>query len=208
MIHLLFAILQKYDFSSKSQRTCGMLLAAPCCLRYCKSTIFQANHNTAVANRTRPRVVCDTAKVRFFKQITTIREYLAFLEVLFAILQKYDFSSKSQRRMYWLTCLRGCLRYCKSTIFQANHNIVSTLHLVTLVVCDTAKVRFFKQITTFTTRTQATTPLFAILQKYDFSSKSQPQKPFETKKVRCLRYCKSTIFQANHNTALQSIPVE
>ncbi len=41
-------------------------------------------------------VVCDTAKVRFFKQITT-PERLAFRGIeLFAILQKCDFPSKSQ----------------------------------------------------------------------------------------------------------------
>ena len=67
-----------------------------CCLRYCKSTIFQANHN--------------------------LYEFAPLLGLLFAILQKYDFSSKSQR-----LCFRN---------------------LSTNVVCDTAKVRFFKQITT------------------------------------------------------------
>ena len=68
--------------------------------------------------------------------------------LLFAILQKYDFSSKSQRHplvLYWKNC---CLRYCKSTIFQANHNKIYCIFRVTEVVCDTAKVRFFKQITT------------------------------------------------------------
>ena len=70
-------------------------------------------------------------------------------EELFAILQKYDFSSKSQPRMVSRNSIQGCLRYCKSTIFQANHN--QTLNLVPKknVVCDTAKVRFFKQITTW-----------------------------------------------------------
>ena len=117
----LFAILQKYDFSSKSQPTNHNQGTDAGCLRYCKSTIFQANHNE-------PKLV--------------INKYM-----LFAILQKYDFSSKSQR--WWRALGWLC------------------------VVCDTAKVRFFKQITTTTT----------IIGSYR----------------RCLRYCKSTIFQANHN---------
>ena len=41
-------------------------------------------------------VVCDTAKVRFFKQITTKCPFDVIVIRLFAILQKYDFSSKSQ----------------------------------------------------------------------------------------------------------------
>ena len=68
---MLFAILQKYDFSSKSQQ------------------------DDSKCNFT--SVVCDTAKVRFFKQITTTQKKYAELLGLFAILQKYDFSSKSQR---------------------------------------------------------------------------------------------------------------
>ena len=66
-----------------------------------------------------------------------------------------------------------CLRYCKSTIFQANHNHPGIIKLEWLVVCDTAKVRFFKQITTCTAVGGNLFQLFAILQKYDFSSKSQ-----------------------------------
>ena len=46
--------------------------------------------------------------------------------------------------------------------------------MVEQVVCDTAKVRFFKQITTECLKGVVRTLLFAILQKYDFSSKSQP----------------------------------
>ena len=142
-------------------------------MRYCKSTIFQANHNHAACWLCPCPVVCDTAKVRFFKQITTAQDRNHRAIALFAILQKYDFSSKSQlfpfQNNQWLCCLR----YCKSTIFQANHNVLS--HLLKMI------------------------GLFAILQKYDFSSKSQLN-VCSVRTVRCcLRYCKSTIFQANHN---------
>jgi len=97
-------------------------------------------------------VVCDTAKVRFFKQITTkLLDNLDIAE-LFAILQKYDFSSKSQPGAF-------------------------PRHLYN-VVCDTAKVRFFKQITTYEIQHNRQLELFAILQKYDFSSKSQLAEQF------------------------------
>ena len=116
-------------------------------MRYCKSTIFQANHNPICSRIFTRQVVCDTAKVRFFKQITT-----ALLALVSGV---------------------RCLRYCKSTIFQANHNFRIHLQELLKVVCDTAKVRFFKQITTFTLTYSNVFVLFAILQKYDFSSKSQ-----------------------------------
>ena len=195
----LFAILQKYDFSSKSQPKSAFARSSCGCLRYCKSTIFQANHNRAAAITNNSGVVCDTAKVRFFKQITTLHEQNSTASKLFAILQKYDFSSKSQRVHRPSSTDTSCLRYCKSTIFQANHNDSSGFSISLKVVCDTAKVRFFKQITTGNNRAYRSLSLFAILQKYDFSSKSQPIFKGSLQKKRCLRYCKSTIFQANHN---------
>ena len=146
---MLFAILQKYDFSSKSQPLIDSTPRGLGCLRYCKSTIFQANHNGRLGAR------CTRQ--------------------LFAILQKYDFSSKSQRKVLSKKGRKSCLRYCKSTIFQANHNHFSKGECKRNVVCDTAKVRFFKQITTSSTLTNLCVVLFAILQKYDFSSKSQLQ---------------------------------
>ena len=145
------------------------------------------------------KVVCDTAKVRFFKQITTHMVRILTLQALFAILQKYDFSSKSQLFLWSETTRHGCLRYCKSTIFQANHNSNVILQNYNDVVCDTAKVRFFKQITTYNHSILIIVMLFAILQKYDFSSKSQLVSTKMAKNSGCLRYCKSTIFQANHN---------
>ena len=149
-------------------------------------------------------VVCDTAKVRFFKQITTSSVAIISVTKLFAILQKYDFSSKSQPNAKNMLSVLRCLRYCKSTIFQANHNEYQKINAETRVVCDTAKVRFFKQITTKFSYRLSAAELFAILQKYDFSSKSQLETTKQDARTSCLRYCKSTIFQANHNHAVQS----
>ena len=195
----MFAILQKYDFSSKSQQYFFGGAERLGCLRYCKSTIFQANHNGTHQHCAALPVVCDTAKVRFFKQITTDTLPPLNLAALFAILQKYDFSSKSQPADKIKAGQDGCLRYCKSTIFQANHNYRWVGVRGRVVVCDTAKVRFFKQITTNITSIPQLLALFAILQKYDFSSKSQQEFRERPLACSCLRYCKSTIFQANHN---------
>ena len=170
---LLFAILQKYEFSSKSQLQ------------------MQAYDQNGV--------VCDTAKVRVFKQITTNMAAPARRRGLFAILQKYEFSSKSQPNLRKTKTSSSCLRYCKSTSFQANHNSVDLNPHDHIVVCDTAKVRVFKQITTKAVSNERSEWLFAILQKYEFSSKSQHVSEGRDGQVCCLRYCKSTSFQANHN---------
>ena len=148
MTFKLFAILQKYEFSSKSQPFHWVDKAVRRCLRYCKSTSFQANHNAIALPTDELIVVCDTAKVRVFKQITTILESFIIAIRLFAILQKYEFSSKSQQPLRYRCGQNSCLRYCKSTSFQANHNCPTISNTLLFVVCDTAKVRVFKQITT------------------------------------------------------------
>ena len=170
---LLFVILQKNDLSSKSQHRANCRWKPLCCLWYCKSTIFQANHNS--------------------------KTWLTFVLRLFVILQKYDFSSKSQLSWPCFYPSMGCLWYCKSTIFQANHNTMPRYTAWRAVVCDTAKVRFFKQITTNSNEEFCIAKLFVILQKYDFSSKSQLIWIILEIVPCCLWYCKSTIFQANHN---------
>ena len=164
----------------------SLLILLYCCLRYCKSTSFQANHNYLDKTFAKLVVVCDTAKVRVFKQITTGFQFFNFRQVLFAILQKYEFSSKSQHTDSSTTATACCLRYCKSTSFQANHNFDNEVIAREIVVCDTAKVRVFKQITTALATLSFARLLFAILQKYEFSSKSQqPDKKQETTLVVC-----------------------
>ena len=122
-------------------------------------------------------VVGDTANVRVFKQITTgIGDAASSL---------------------------GCWRYCKCTSFQANHNGLVDVQKYSVVVGDTANVRVFKQITTCfgvilfhpscwryckCTSFQANhnardmdvlqALLLAILQMYEFSSKSQPYRTY------------------------------
>ena len=93
--------------------------------------------------------------------------------MLFAILQMYEFSSKSQLDAIVITSKP--------------------------VVGDTANVRVFKQITTICLHTKRVQKLLAILQMYEFSSKSQPNKCANFKDRSCWRYCKCTSFQANHN---------
>ena len=113
---------QRYDFSSKSQLVLLLKLFS--------------------------LVVVNTTKVRFFKQITTSQIKAHFGFKLLLIPQRYDFSSKSQ---------------------PIRNHVVSHI-----VVVNTTKVRFFKQITTSNELSYCYYTLLLIPQRYDFSSKSQP----------------------------------
>ena len=164
-----------YEFSSKSQLKLFKRLSRISCLRYCKCTSFQANHNRIYrlpdsmllfailqmyefSSKSQLIhfivlsiiVVCDTANVRVFKQITTVQTRIFSDFLLFAILQMYEFSSKSQLKLFKRLSRISCLRYCKCTSFQANHNKTLMETDEFKVVCDTANVRVFKQITTNT----------------------------------------------------------
>ena len=73
MVQRLLLLPQRYEFSSKSQlcSTSDRFMLGCCCYR--KGTNFQANHNHAATRGRERSVVVATAKVRIFKQITTIR---------------------------------------------------------------------------------------------------------------------------------------
>ena len=118
---MLLLILQRYEFSSKSQHS-----------------LLNAGVNLVVA---------DTTKVRIFKQITTLLENSLKLSELLLILQRYEFSSKSQQ----------------SDLSSSDSPVVA----------DTTKVRIFKQITTPLRMERGVNRLLLILQRYEFSSKSQ-----------------------------------
>ena len=105
------------------------------CFVYRKGTIFQANHNKYKEVMFKQQVVLYTAKVRFFKQITT--------------------------RLIRRVIPTSCFVYRKGTIFQANHNYNEYKTARDIVVLYTAKVRFFKQITTY--RVQDWSPADVVL---------------------------------------------
>ena len=199
----LLLILQRYEFSSKSQLdTCRELWQYGCCWYY-KGTNFQANHNRLHFEMHHPSVVADTTKVRIFKQITTKNVLQVMTNMLLLILQRYEFSSKSQLPLINCFEYNGCCWYYKGTNFQANHNEVPTPEIDALVVADTTKVRIFKQITTEGQKELLTAQLLLILQRYEFSSKSQLWWWQVVLRCSCCWYYKGTNFQANHNTFVE-----
>ena len=143
------------------------------CCWYHKGTNFQANHNYWSILWLCTPVVVDTTKVRIFKQITT-----------------GSFGS---------TLSTGCCWYHKGTNFQANHNSIKRTYLTDVVVVDTTKVRIFKQITTICRTCTCKSRLLLIPQRYEFSSKSQPNQYLKVNHLSCCWYHKGTNFQANHN---------
>ena len=137
--------LQRYEFFSKSQPFVEPCFApAGCCLP-CKGTNFLANHNMLCATLLHPQGVVYLAKVRIFQQITTERVGFTVTSKMLFTLQRYEFFSKSQRRVAAQTYGQRCCLPCKGTNFLANHNKVTTSHPGDDDVVYLAKVRIFSK---------------------------------------------------------------
>ena len=164
---------QRYEFSSKSQLSINIpfynfvvadttkvrifkqittwnTVKSPdvSCCWYHKGTNFQANHNSGKASFKDVIVVADTTKVRIFKQITTWTYIWVSESTLLLIPQRYEFSSKSQRKRINSLRKPRCCWYHKGTNFKANHNSTYNLLRGYEVVFDNAKILILKLITT------------------------------------------------------------
>mgnify|MGYP007032799718 CR=1 FL=1 len=143
------------------------------CLWYCKDIHLEANHNNILNNCLISLVVYDIAKIYIWKQITTLFLLRCFGCLLFMILQRYTFGSKSQQECLWTLTFYRCLWYCKDIHLEANHNCFFRFEGYALVVYDIAKIYIWKQITTYCNTHFYGRRLFMILQRYTFGSKSQ-----------------------------------
>ena len=152
MRFLLLLLPQRYEFSSKSQLKALERSQELRCCCYRKGTNFQANHNTTPYSG---------------------REVLLLL-----LPQRYEFSSKSQLNYVVIRKMQGCCCYRKGTNFQANHNSKVLALAEIAVVVATAKVRIFKQITTYRKFCYHIIELLLLPQRYEFSSKSQLYKQY------------------------------
>ena len=146
---------QRYIFSSKSQLKHYRVFYDRCCCCYHKGTYFQANHNKNIdlgiqskllllpqryifSSKSQLRmikmlltlVVVATTKVHIFKQITTEQADEIKKDSLLLLPQRYIFSSKSQLEGGEVDGIPGCYCYHKDTYFQANHNLIFNIYLV------------------------------------------------------------------------------
>ena len=140
-------MVQRYKFESKSQPEPLMPLQCSGCFQWFKGTNLKANHNVI-------------AEIEYYS-------------VLFPMVQRYKFESKSQ--LYWLSppAHPGCFQWFKGTNLKANHNSEEATCL--------------------------TIQLFPMVQRYKFESKSQPSSLNVVMRPSCFQWFKGTNLKANHN---------
>ena len=112
--------------------------------------------------------VYHSAKIRNFKQITTVQDCCFNVGWVFITLQRYEILSKSQQ-----------IKVTKVTLSGVYHS---------------AKIRNFKQITTRYGVFVSYGVVFITLQRYEILSKSQRNLISSLFASRCLSLCKDTKF--------------
>ena len=134
---------------------------------------MKANHNKYHGGKSTYCVVRLYVKDTFWKQITTLHDFISSIPMLFVSMSKIHFESKSQRMDEFPVKLIGCSSLCQRYILKANHNKsicwASRIQVVRLYVKDT----FWKQITTPIEWKYILWSLFVSMSKIHFESKSQ-----------------------------------
>ena len=92
-----------------------------------------------------------------------------------------------------------CLQYIKEHNLKANHNSTPPDKLKRQSVCNISKNTIWKQITTVSTNSNFRVDLFAIYQRTQSESKSQPVRLMIFDTIICLQYIKEHNLKANHN---------
>ena len=168
-------MVQRYKFESKSQQYSACPPAQQCCFQWFKGTNLKANHN--------PRG-CHEQGTR-----------------LFPMVQRYKFESKSQLLVTFTPGTTRC--WFKGTNLKANHNSESEINRRNQAVSNGSKVQIWKQITTPCVNQASGLPLFPMVQRYKFESKSQHDIDFIPQFGSCFQWFKGTNLKANHNAVQQ-----
>ena len=148
LLLLLFPMVQRYKFESKSQRRRRGRFSWGSCFQWFKGTNLKANHN--------------------------LKLWEILILKLFPMVQRYKFESKSQLRRSNMFNNASCFQWFKGTNLKANHNLMRLCKLLFSVVSNGSKVQIWKQITTDTCVELDGEALFPMVQRYKFESKSQP----------------------------------
>ncbi len=146
--HSLYAIYQRTQSESKSQLLAVWQVQGLICMQSIKEHNLKANHNYARQVVAACRSVCNLSKNTIWKQITT------------------------KNGVYvWYTF---CMQSIKEHNLKANHNLTSSIFEILISVCNLSKNTIWKQITTMFLGLLVTKCLYAIYQRTQSESKSQP----------------------------------
>jgi hypothetical protein len=97
---------------------------------------------------------------------------------------------------YWFLL---CMQSIKEHNLKANHNRLTQTCCYAHSVCNLSKNTIWKQITTLTPDAWSRSPLYAIYQRTQSESKSQPLRSYAPVSIVCMQSIKEHNLKANHN---------
>ncbi len=120
--HALYAIYQRTQSESKSQRERAERCRRVLCMQSIKEHNLKANHNSTAVLISPSFSVCNLSKNTIWKQITTTRYSQVKVVTLYAIYQRTQSESKSQLWPWNKTHGDICMQSIKEHNLKANHN--------------------------------------------------------------------------------------
>ncbi len=160
---------------------------------------LKANHNYKISSSSTTISVCNLSKNTIWKQITTCSSYQIKTKALYAIYQRTQSESKSQLWITALAILNVCMQSIKEHNLKANHNTDWLWLWARGSVCNLSKNTIWKQITTTRPKWHTITLLYAIYQRTQSESKSQPSLRSASERIFCMQSIKEHNLKANHN---------
>ena len=160
---------------------------------------MKANHNCVTHALEWIESVCNLSKNTIWKQITTPIT-LCWIQIpLYAIYQRTQYESKSQLIAPLSIATPVCMQSIKEHNMKANHN-ETTINIVgSQSVCNLSKNTIWKQITTVLLPFIDHGLLYAIYQRTQYESKSQPYNNRSGQQRICMQSIKEHNMKANHN---------
>ena len=139
LICTLYAIYQRTQFESKSQRSILQPMGWRICMQSIKEHNLKANHNSETYNERANASVCNLSKNTIWKQITTFLWAQLKHPALYAIYQRTQFESKSQPLLSFPFDVLLCMQSIKEHNLKANHNDRSPISTRWISVCNLSK---------------------------------------------------------------------
>ncbi len=202
----LYAIYQRTQSESKSQLSSRCCVGWIICMQSIKEHNLKANHNLWGRAATSTPSVCNLSKNTIWKQITTQPCLLQEPFHLYAIYQRTQSESKSQRIKNAACMWTVCMQSIKEHNLKANHNSDTQSSNCSVSVCNLSKNTIWKQITTHYAHYPRVKFLYAIYQRTQSESKSQLSRSH----WKCFWFCMQSIkehnLKANHNRIINMIP--
>ncbi len=122
------------------------------------------------------------------------------MATLYAIYQRTQSESKSQLILQSFNFMLFCMQSIKEHNLKANHNTWDEYKLIRDSVCNLSKNTIWKQITTACNEAILVALLYAIYQRTQSESKSQPIQQLLNFLWFCMQSIKEHNLKANHNS--------